>query len=146
MKTSQEEKTRLEKLGLSAVAKKLDVAEKMKMAYERYLFIPPGTVIKFNEKLRKDTLIEDNKSTTYKRLIFIPLAQYGKLPPENVLNALELAIEDKCFDSFEVAKIDWIKEVKDPILFGVIDGCPDRFFISQWDDDVSIEDLLFMEK
>lgn len=146
MKTAQEEKTRLEKLGLLTIAKKLDSAEKMKIAYEKYLFIPPGTVTKFNEKLRKDTLIEDKQASTYKRLIFIPLAQYGKLPPENVLNALELAIEDKCFDRFEIAKIEWIKEVKDPILFGVIDGCPDKFFISQWDDDVSIEDLLFMEK
>lgn len=118
----------------------------MKMAYEKYLFITSGIINKFNEKLRKNTLIENKKAMTYKRLIFIPLAQYGQLPPENVLTALEAAIEDKCFDKFEVAKIDWIKEVKDPILFGVIDNCPDKFFISQWDDDISIEDLLFMEK
>ena len=118
----------------------------MKIAYEKYLFIPPGTIAKFNEKLRKDTLREDKRAMTYKRLVFIPLAHYGQLPPENVLDALEQAQEDKCFDGFEVAKIEWINEVKDPILFGVIEGCPDKFFISQWDDDVSIEDLLFMEK
>jgi hypothetical protein len=51
-------------------------------------------------------------------------------------------VTDDCFDSFEIAKIQWKREIKDPILFGRIDGCPDRFYVSQWDDDVRIEDIL----
>jgi hypothetical protein len=35
-----------------------------------------------------------------------------------------------------------VKEVIDPIIFGKIDGCTDRFFIAQWDDDVKIEDIV----
>ena len=69
-----------------------------------------------------------------------------EFPPDTVLDALEKAKEDNCFDTFEVAKISWIEEIKDPILFGIIEGCSDKFFISQWDDDVKIEDLLFMER
>lgn len=45
----------------------------------------------------------------------------------------------KCFDSFSVAHI---AEVKDPILFGEIAECTDKFFIAQWDEDVKIEDIL----
>lgn len=130
---------------MTTVVKKLKQAEKMKKAYGKYLFITQNTVDKFNEKLRKDTLIEDKHSNSFKRLVFISLEQYSQLPPDNVLAALDSAQKDSCFDSYEIAKIDWIKEVKDPILFGVIEGCSDKFFISQWDDDVKIEDLLFME-
>lgn len=118
----------------------------MKKAYEKYLFVTQNTIDKFNEKLRKDTLIEDKSAYSFKRLVFISLDKYNQLPPDNVLEALENAQKDECFDTYEVAKIKWIKEVKDPILFGVIEGCSDKFFISQWDDDVKIEDLLFMEK
>ncbi len=118
----------------------------MKKAYSKYLFVTQSIIDKFNEKLRKDTLIEDPKSRSYKSLIFIPLEEYNQLPLDNVLEALKNASEDMCFDDFEIAKIDWIKEVKDPILFGIINKCSDKFFISQWDDDVKIEDLLFMER
>ena len=118
----------------------------MKKAYEKYLFVTQNTINKFNDKLREETILEDHRHRTYKRLIFIQLNQYEKLPPSNVLTALEAAIDDKCFDSFEIAKIAWIEEIKDPILFGIIENCSDKFFISQWDDDVKIEDLLFMEK
>jgi hypothetical protein len=30
----------------------------------------------------------------------------------------------------------------DPIIFGRIQDCPDLFFIAEWDDDVSIRDLV----
>lgn len=57
-------------------------------------------------------------------------------------DALESAHADKCFDKFEVMTVEWHKEVPDPILFGVVNGCADRFFIAQWDTDVKIEDIL----
>ena len=46
-----------------------------------------------------------------------------------------------------LGKVDfeWIKEIKDPIVFGVINGCPDKFFISQWDDDIKIDDIFLLD-
>ena len=46
------------------------------------------------------------------------------------------------FDTFEVAQIDSVVEYKDPIVFGRIEGCGDRFFVAEWADDVSITDLI----
>ena len=148
MKELKEEsqKEYLKRLGLKGVAKKVDKVERMKKAYSNYLFITQGTIDKFNTKLRIETVQEDERTTIYKRLVFIALESYEQLPPDYVLEALEKAKEDECFDTFEVAKIEWIKEIKDPILFGIVEGCSDKFFVSQWNDDVKIEDLMFMEK
>lgn len=136
---------RLKRLGLTAVATKLSKAEKMKAAYENYLFLSAEKIDRFNKKLMNESLTENQRTRAYKRLQFIPLAKYTELPPPNVLEALEKAQNLNCFDTFEIAKIDWIREMKDPILFGVIEGCTDKFFISQWDDDVKVEDILFMD-
>jgi hypothetical protein len=140
------EQTNLEKLGLTKAAEKLETAKKMKFAYANYLFVTQKKVDEFNVKLRVDTLKEDKSSWQFKHLVFIKLGDYSEIPPASVLEALTKAQDDKCFDTFEVAKIEWIKEVKDPILFGRINGCTDYFFITQWDDDVKFEDILFTEK
>ena len=50
-------------------------------------------------------------------------------------------VEGKSY-SDEIAKIQDIVQTKDPIVFGCINKCADRFFIAQWDDDVSIEQIL----
>ena len=136
---------RLKKLGLTSAAQNVDAAAKMKFAYKNYLFITSEKIIAFNAKLRKDSSEINGFVETYKSLIFIPLEKYIEVPPSFVLDALEKARNDNCFDTFEIAKIDWIREVKDPIVFGRIKSCDDRFFISQWDDDVNIEDILFMD-
>lgn len=133
---------RLKKLGLTGVAKRIDSAEKLAFAYGNYLFIEQDTVDLFNQKLRKDTLREDKDAREFKRLVFLPLGDYQELPPPHVVDALEKATKDDCFDFFEVGKINWIREVKDPILFGRIKGSTDRFFIAQWDDDIRLEDLI----
>jgi len=137
---------RLAKLGLQAASDKVGSARKMQLAYKNYLFVSAEKIASFNQKLREDTLKEDKRAYTFKRLNFIPLRQYQEVPPVHVLDALEKAQELGCFDTFEVAKIEWVEEVKDPILFGRIYGCGDYFFISQWDDDVKFEDILFHEK
>lgn len=137
---------RLKALGLTKASKDFEKARKMGIAYNKYLFVSAEIIAQFNEKLRKETLQENARAYTYKTLAFIPLAQYTAIPPENVLAALEEAKNVGCFDAFEVAKIEWREEIKDPILFGTIEGCTDKFFISQWDDDVKVEDLLFMER
>jgi hypothetical protein len=56
-----------------------------------------------------------------------------------VLEKMREAKKCNCFDSFEIAKIESIEVKKDPILFGRVNECGDRFFIAQWDDDVTIE-------
>lgn len=131
----------LSKLGLKAATKEIETTEKIMLAYTEYQFITPDDVIKFNDRLRKETLVEKPNSYSYKKLVFIALDKYEKIPPADVLEKLEVAQEKKCFDRYEIAKIDWIEEVKDPILFGRIDNCDDYFFIGQWDDDVKFEDV-----
>ena len=137
---------RLEKLGLTTVGKNIKVLKEMKrkmiIAYEHFRCVPKEKIKNFNKKLRDETLLERGNETRYKQLVFIPLEKYTEVPPMNVLNDLEAAQEIGCFDSYEIAKIEDIVEVKDPIVFGRIAGCTDRFFVSQWDDDVKIDDIL----
>lgn len=144
MKTEMIEK--LEKLGFKNASEKIKkIAEKKKrlmIAYEHFRFVRQEKIDAFNEKLKKETT-KRMKGTNYdewQTLDFSNLESWEKIPPMNVLEDLEKAQDMKCFDSFEVA---YIKEVNnDPIIFGRINGCPDRFFISQWDFDVKIEDIL----
>lgn len=137
-------KDRLTELGFTMATSNLELAKKMKIAYDNYLFVSQEKIDAFNEKLRIDTLKEDKRSSTYKRLKFTNIKDYTTVPPASVLDALESAQKRGCFDTFEIAKIEWHTEVKDPILFAKINGCSDFFFISQWDDDVHFEDILFL--
>jgi hypothetical protein len=134
---------RLSKLGFKSVVKKAGRLVRMKTAYSDYLFVTPSHINDFNEKLKKETLREDKRAFHYKKLVFIPLEKYEAIPDVNSLNALEVAQKRGIFDSFGVVKIEWKEEIKDPIIFGRIDGCEDYFFISQWDDDVKVEELIF---
>lgn len=131
---------RLEKLGFkaaSAEVKELSIRKrKMALAYELYRFVRPERIKEFNAELYKETR---DKNGGYKVLEFQPIEHYRNVPPAEVLNALETAHGHKCFDNFEVASI---RQVEDPILFGTIDGCDDKFYIAQWDNDVKIEDIL----
>lgn len=133
---------RLEKAGLTGMAKTIkklkEKKSKMLIAYENYRYVRPEKFQEFNDRLRKETF----KDYTYSRLRFTPLETYGKVPPMNVIELIEQANERGCFDKFEVADIESVTELPDPIVFGVIEGCSDKFFISQWDDDVKIEDIL----
>jgi hypothetical protein len=78
----------------------------------------------------------------YDRLVGYPIEEYSEVPPMDCLMDLKTAKDRNCFDTFEVAKVESVVERPDPIIFGRIEGCPDRFFITQWDDDVSIEQIL----
>ena len=139
----QEVQSQLERLGFKNAVKTMDRIERMKLAYEKYMFVTPENIGIFNDKLRAETLQEDKRARRYKQLMFIPIEEYGAVPPTSVLDKLEKAQKDNIFDKFKIAKIDWKEEVKDPIIFGMIDGCEDYFYISQWDDDIKIEDLIF---
>lgn len=136
---------RLEALGFTKVATELgnilSMKRKLALAYELYRYVTPDNVEVFNEKLRAQTVKNPNDpwKISYQRLDFVPISNYEKAPPEDVLVKLEEAQGHKCFDSYEVG---YIRNVEDPLLFGRIDKCPNRFFIAQWDTDVSIDDLL----
>jgi hypothetical protein len=146
MATGMEQASTLEmlkELGMDKAAEKVvtsrELVRKTAVAYEHYEFITTEDVAKFNEKLRSRTVKDETGYTTYDTLKFIPLKEYREVPPKSVLEALKTAKGRSCFDSFEIAKIESVKEVKDPILFGLIDDCKDLFYIAQWDDDVTIE-------
>lgn len=135
----------LEKLGFTKASGKLkqlsEKKRKLALAYEHYRFVRKEKIQDFNQKLKEKTARHDQYgSTYYQTLKFTPVSEYEKVPPTDVLLKLEEALERKCFDSFEIAHIEEVKE--DPILFGCIKGCTDKFFIAQWDNDVRIEDIL----
>ena len=142
---------RLKELGFISAAQECDrvyaLNKKLTIAYEHYRFVTPEKIQAFQETLRKESAKTLGKNqwgtiTEYKTLQFTILKDYPKVPPTEVLDALEDAQQDGCFDTFEIASIQWVKEVPDPILFGRVTGCEDRFFIAQWDEDVKIEDIL----
>lgn len=138
----------LKELGLDAAANnlqgKLALKAKLLIAYEHYRFVEPHIFDRFGEELRKKThrVDEYGRNRRYDTLAFIPLNDYNEIPPPDCLMDLKAARDHKCFDHFEVAKIETVEVRPDPIIFGCIDGCRDKFFITQWDDDVKIEDIL----
>ena len=136
---------RLKKLGLQSAAKKITdnvvLCRKLHKAYQEYQFIKEEDVESFNAHLRKTTETGDSYRIEYDKLAFIKLNEYAETPPSEVLDLLEGAIKDKCFDAFEVCKIESVREVVDPILFGRVKGCGDRFYVAQWDNDVTIEEI-----
>jgi hypothetical protein len=137
---------KLQKLGLKKAAEKIEKTRefirKTEIAYKCFRHLTPAKIEKFNELLRKETFKEDKDAYYYKHLNFESWEEYDAVPPESVLSRMEQAIEKDCFDKFEVCTIVQEKKLKDPIVFGVIDNCPDKFFISQWDDDISIDEIL----
>ena len=138
---------RLGKLGFKVASEKLNkLAEKKRklaIAYEHYRFVRKEKISDFSQKLKEKT-IERGKNgyEKYQTLTFTSVENYSEVPPNDVLLELETAMGRNCFDSFEIAHIVTEVKVPDPILFGCIKGCTDRFFIAQWDNDVSIEQIL----
>lgn len=75
-----------------------------------------------------------------KELVIDDLEEYDKPLPKHAKVKLARAKKENIFDSFCVF---WIREVKDPILFGQINEEPNvYYFIDEWDDDISVDDLL----
>ena len=136
----------LTSLGFKRAAERVDYLKtrkrKLAMAYEHFRFVTEENIDAFNAKLRKETEKKEGGYPVYDRLAFIRIADYEKVPPTEALEKVADAQKLNCFDSFEVAYIESVKEIPDPIIFGRVESCPDRFFIAQWDDDVKIEDIL----
>jgi len=61
-----------------------------------------------------------------------------RLIPDNILTELEKAKDRNLFDAVAIL---WAEKVPDPLLLGIIDGCEDYFYIAEWGEDVSFEQL-----
>lgn len=134
---------RLAALGFKRAAARIPILivkqHKMAIAYEHYRFVREEHITRFQDALKAKTYRGTPDNNSYQYLAFTPISDFQEIPPAHVLTNLEAATLRNCFDAFEIAHI---REVKDPILFGRIEDCPDRFYIDQWDDDVKIEDIL----
>lgn len=147
----------LKELGLDAAAnklgKKLDLKRKLLIAYEHFRFVEPQIFFRFAKELKeKSYKVEQHdryaKTETWREVVFVHLKDYSEIPPADCLMDLKKAKDMGCFDYFEVAKVEEVtrysdtRPLPDPIIFGCIKGCVDKFFITQWDNDVSIEEIL----
>ena len=121
------------------INKKVELSKKLHIAYQNYEFVMPDDINKFNDILRSKTEKSQDYRTTYDKLVFHNVANYTEAPPEFVLDKMKEAVSKQCFDEFEIAKIESVQEIPDPILFGKVNGCGDYFFITQWDNDVTLE-------
>ena|SRR3990167_4847798 len=135
---------RLEKAGFKTAATKnreiIDRERRLIVAYKNFPFIQQSRVDEFNAHLKKRTMKGNHPLTMmWQELSFIPVSAYPHTPPMDVIEKVEESQKIGCFDYHEVA---YIRDVKDPIVFGRIHGCTDRFFVAQWDDDVSMEEIL----
>lgn len=136
----------LKELGFETAAKEVEAKRIMKrklmVAYENYRFVTPEQITDFNKKLFANTNTQQAGYITYDQLRFTPVSKYGAVPPMEVLTEVKRALELGCFDALEVADIQTVEKRPDPIVFGRITGSDVRWFISQWDNDVKIEDIL----
>ncbi len=137
----------LKELGLEKASEnvqgKIDLSMKLTIAYEHYRVVTPKIIERFQDELKRKTKKKlSHGGISYDRLAFVALKDYAEVPPEHALLALKEAKKRNCFDYFEVAKVETVEERPDPIIFGRVDKSPDRFFVTQWDDDVRIEDIL----
>ena len=127
----------LKELGLNAISEKLlrkkTGKEKLLKAVEDYRYATKEDLDDFNKEMRQYS----------KELVVVEMKDFDRLPPDEVLEDLKKARVKKCFDTFHIA---YIRQVKDPILFGKIGGFNELYFyISQWGDDVKIEDIIGTE-
>jgi len=138
----------LRELGFEKAATKVkedrELARKLRIAFEHFRVVTPENFQRFGDELKRKTMKGSPLSYSYSfdQLVFTPISFYGNVPPPEVLEAVRAAKGLGCFDTFEVATIQSVTVVPDPIIFGVIRGCDNRYFVAQWDDDVKIEDIL----
>lgn len=141
----------LRELGFEQAADQMsadkEMARKLRIAFEHFRIVKPEHIDRFNAELKANTRQGDGKNQwgeiyTYDRLKLTPIKDYKKVPPKDVLDKLREAKALNCFDTFEVATIESVRVIPDPIIFGTINGCPDKYYVAQWDNDVKIEQIL----
>lgn len=73
----------------------------------------------------------------------VNIENYGGFIPENCLDRALSAKDTGMFDRLTVAYPEYhAGPVKDPVIFGRRNSSQNRFFIAQWDNDVTLDDLL----
>ena len=156
MNTTTEEKEQvtpteaeLRELGLTEAANKMkrarEMARKLRIAFEHFRVVTREQVTRFQQKLVDQAIKEAgpySASYTFKALKFTALEAYPEVPPREVLEKIRGAKELKCFDRFEVLTLESVVVVPDPVVFGIVNGCDNKYFVAQWDDDVKIEQIL----
>ncbi len=135
---------KLAEAGFDKASQKLSSVDRAKKAYADYQVVTSEQLEKFDKELQRRSRIETRDEIHYKKLDLIAIEDYDETPPDACLDAIIKAKETKLFDRFELAKLVWTHEekIKDPIVFGRIEGISDRFFITQWDDDISLKDII----
>lgn len=145
----------LTELGFDAAAKQLnadrEMARKLRIAFEHFRVVEPDHLSRFQAELKQKTLRNDGRNTwgmitEHDTLVFTPIKDYTAIPPKEALDELRKAKTLGCFDAFEVATIQSVRTVPDPIIFGTINGSRNKYYVCQWDNDVKIEDILRPEE
>jgi hypothetical protein len=139
----------LKELGFTTAAltitRQREMARKLRIAFEHFRVVTPDIVRGFQHELYRRTKRQIGgpySDVTYDQLAFTEISQYPNVPPQGVLNKVKEAKDLGCFDYFEVATIQSVRVIPDPIIFGRISGSDNRYYIAQWDNDVKIEDIL----
>lgn len=129
---------RLARLGMkeatSRLTKKKAATQKMHLAYQHFKYVRQEALDSYQAK---------ELTPHRKRFAYAALAEYPGVPPVEVLDAIESAQKVGCFDEITVMSVE---DVKDPIVWGKVNGCSDLFFIAQWDKDITLEQIEVHEK
>lgn len=143
--------------GFTRTAAKVALKGKLAQAYEHYRYVTKAQIEAYQEKLKRATerpaVGAERTSGDGWRMVthvcdqlrFRSLDKYDGLPPADVLEQVKAARERKIFNDFQVADVAPVAtkyKMPDPIVFGIIDGCSDRFVIAEWGDDVRVADLI----
>ncbi len=145
----------LKELGFDAAATQMsadkELARKLRIAFEHFRVVEPSHLDRFQSDLKTKTSRQDGSNqwgeiTVYDKLVFTAISEYKAIPPKEALAELRKARELGCFDAFEVATIESVRVVPDPIIFGTITGSKNKYYVCQWDNDVKIEDILRSEE
>ena len=93
---------------------------------------------------------EDDGWTVTNKIVVVEnsLEHFDGTPPRKAIGAIAKAKRSGLFKQFMVVSLaeeesrsEIRKKVPDPVVFGLIDEAPHLYFITEWDDDVSLEDI-----
>jgi hypothetical protein len=136
----------LRELGLTEAANKMkhqrELARKLRIAFEHFRVVTPEQLTRFQGELMEKRTKGAYGAYSYQSLKFTALEAYPNVPPGEVLQKIREAKTHECFDRFEVLTLESVTVVPDPVVFGIINGCDNKYFVAQWDDDVKIEQIL----
>lgn len=127
----------LKELGFSKVADKVSEFAKIR-SKENMAAVCGYTKISYEDfKKASDELTQKTRYSL--QLSLTSVSTYEGVPPRYVLDEMKKAKQTDIFDSFSIIAV---QKVPDPILVGQINGSKDMFFIAEWGDDISLQELV----